>query len=233
MLSASQLMTASRINRFILALLLTGCVGVAAAQDKPVDIEGLKASAKQGSTRAMRRLGDMYYVGRDGVEQNFGEALHWYTLLANRGDRRGQTILGTMYARGYGVQKSPEIARQWWLKSAEKGDAGAQYDLGTLYFRGEGVAQDYKQAADWYRKAAQIGHINAQKNLAAMFWEGKGVEKSPQWAYYWFKVASLLGDDDSQESLKIVAKGMSSGQVREADGQADDWMKQYKKIVGE
>jgi hypothetical protein len=229
-------MTASRISRLVFALLLAGCVGVAAAQDKPVDIEALKASAKQGSTRAMRQLGDLYYVGRDGVEQNFGEALRWYSMLANRGDRRGQTILGTMYARGYGVEKNLARAHDWWLASATShlgGDAGAMYNLGTLYYRGEGVTQDYKQAADWYRKAAQIGHVDAQKNLAGMYWEGKGIEKSAQWAYYWFKIASLLGDEVAQDSLKVVAKAMNSGQVREADGQADDWMRQYKKIVGQ
>jgi TPR repeat protein len=226
-------MSASPIRRLALALVVACFVGIAAAQDKPVDIEALKASAKQGSTRAMRQLGDMYYVGRDGVEQNFPEAVHWYTMLANRGDRRGQTILGTMYARGYGVQKNSETARYWWLKAAERDDAGAQYDLGTLYYRGEGVAQDYKVAADWYRRAAQIGHVNAQKNLAGMFWEGKGVEKNPQLAYYWFKVASLLGDDDSQESLAVVAKSMNPGQVRDADEQADTWMRRYKKIVGD
>jgi TPR repeat protein len=226
-------MSASPIKRLALTLLLAGCFGLAAAQDKPVDIEALKANAKQGSTRAMRQLGDMYYVGRGGVEQNFAEAVHWYTLLANRGDRRGQTLLGTMYARGYGVQKNPETARLWWLKAADKGDAGAQYDLGTLYYRGEGVAQDYKQAADWYNKASQIGHVNAQKNLAGMYWEGQGVEKNAQQAYFWFKVASLLGDDDSQDSLKIVAKVMKPGQLKEADEQADDWMKKYKKIVGQ
>jgi hypothetical protein len=107
------------------------------------------------------------------------------------------------------------------------------YNLGTLYYRGEGVTQDYKQAADWYRKAAQIGHVDAQKNLAGMYWEGKGIEKSAQWAYYWFKVASLLGDDVAQDSLKVVARAMNSSQLRDADGEADDWMKQYKKIVGQ
>lgn len=221
------------VNRLALALLLAGCFSLCVAQDKPVDIEALKASAKQGSTRAMRQLGDMYYVGRGGAEQDFVEAARWYTMLANRGDLRGQTTLGTMYARGYGVQKNPETARYWWLKAAQRNDAGAQYDLGTLYYRGEGVTQDYKQAADWYGKASQIGHVNAQKNLAAMYWEGQGVDKNPQQAYFWFKVAALLGDDDSQDSLKIVAKAMKPGEVREAEEQADEWMRKYKKIVGQ
>ena len=224
------------ISRIALALLLACCLGTATAQDKPVDVDALKVKAKEGSTRAMRQLAEMYYSGSSGVEQDFKQALTWYQMLANRKDRRGMTALGTMYARGYGVEKNLERAHAWWLASAtspQGGDAGAMYNLGTLYYQGEGVAQDYKQAAEWYRKAASIGHVLSQKNLAGMYWEGKGIEKSAQWSYYWFRVASLLGDDVSQDSLKIVAKAMAPGEIRDAENQAADWLKKYKRIVGE
>jgi TPR repeat protein len=226
----------ARIRPLLSVLVLACCLGTAAAQDKPVDIDALKAQAKEGSTRAMRRLAEMYYAGLGGVEQDFKQALSWYQMLANRKDRRGMTALGTMYARGYGVEKSSERAHAWWLASAtssQGGDAGAMYNLGTLYFQGEGVAQDYGQAAEWYRRAASVGHIQAQHNVAMMYHEGKGVTRDPERAYFWMKVAALLGDDESEQALKRVGQGLSGRQVRHAESEAAAWMKRYKKIVGD
>lgn len=224
-------MSASRSSRAVITLIFAACLGTAAAQGK-VNIEDLKVRSAAGDRTATRQIAEMYYVGRDGVEQNFGEAARWFAILAKQGDRRAQTSLGLIYARGYGVEKNLETARKWWSLAALQGDAGAQYNLGTLYFRGEGGARDYEQAVRWYRDAAQRGHVQAQSKLGSMYFEGQGVEKSMHWAYYWLKVAALQGDDEAQSAVPIVAKGMSADQVREAETQADEWMKKYKKVVG-
>jgi len=217
-------------------LLIAGCLGVAAAQDKPtpgnVSVEDLKVRSAAGDRSATRQLAEMYYVGRGGVEQSFSEAARWYERLAKQGDARAQTSLGLMYARGYGVEKNLQTAHRWWSFAAAQNDPGAQYNLGLSYSSGEGVAQDFKRAADWYGKAAARGHVQAQHNLGLLYHEGKGLRRDPVRAYYWLKVAALQGEDVAQEALKVVAKGMSADQIREAESQADEWMKKYKKIVG-
>ena len=229
-------MSASGTSRLVLALLLAGCLGGAQAQDKPapakVNVEDLKARSAAGDKSATRQIAEMYYLGRGGVEQDFKEAAAWYEKLAKQGDRRAQTSLGLIYARGYGVEKNPQAAYKWWRLAALQGDAGAQYNLGTLYFRGEGIARDYEQAVRWYRDAAQRGHVQSQSKLGSMYYEGQGVGKDMHWAYYWLKVAALQGDDEAQSAIAVVAKGMDAGDIREADAQADEWMKKYKKIVG-
>src|SRR5215510_12555305 len=119
-------MTAPSASRIIVALLLAGCLGVAAAQDKPaaeqISVEDLKLRSDKGDRSATRQLAEMYYVGRGGVEQNFTEAARWYTRLAKQGDVRAQTSLGLMYARGYGVEKNLETARRWWSFAASQND---------------------------------------------------------------------------------------------------------------
>ncbi len=219
------------INRLVLALLLAGCVNVALAQDK-VNTDDLKIRSAAGERSATRQLAEMYYLGRGGVEQNFSEAAIWYEKLAKQGDARAQTSLGLMYARGYGVAKNMDTARKWWSFAAAQNDPGAQYNLGVIYSQGEDVPQDYPQAVQWLNRAAQRGHIQAQHNLGLLYYEGKGAERDPLRAYFWLKVAVLQGDDASQEPLKVVAKGMSADQVRQAESQAEDWMRNYKKIVG-
>ena len=219
-------------HAFAVAWLFVSCLGVAIAQER-VDVDDLKVRSQAGDRSATRQLAEMYYAGRGGVEQNFAEAARWYERLAKQGDARAQTSLGLMYARGYGVEKNLQNAHRWWSFAAAQNDPGAQYNLGLSYSRGEGVAQDYGRAADWYGKAAIRGHVQAQHNLGLLYYEGKGVERDPVRAYYWLKVAALQGDDVSQETLKIAGKGMSEEQIRQAESQADEWMRKYKKVVGQ
>jgi TPR repeat protein len=66
-----------------------------------------------------------------------------------------------------------------------------------------------------------------------MYYEGQGLDKSARQAYYWLKVAALQGDDEARTALPVVAKGMNADEIRDADSQAGDWMKKYKKVVGQ
>lgn len=229
-------MSVSGISRLVFALFLASHLFPVAAQDKPgqdrVNVQDLKVRSEAGDKTATRQLAEMYYAGRGGVEQNFGEAARWYERLAKQGDARAQTSLGLMYSRGYGVEKNMQTAHRWWSFAAAQNDPGAQYNLGLSYSRGEGVAQDLERAADWYTKAASRGHVQAQHNLGMLYHEGMGIERNPVRAYFWIRVAALQGDEVSQDALKTVGKGMSADQVRQAESEADEWMKKYKKILG-
>lgn len=213
----------------IAGALLAAGIGLAGAQN--VTLDDLKIRAEAGDKTATRQLAETYYLGREGAEQNFAEAARWYLKLARQGDVRAQTTLGLMYIRGYGVQKDPAAAHHWWSFAAAANDPGAQYNLGTLYRTGTGVQQDFAQAAKWFRQAAQRGHVQAQHDLGMLYYEGRGVEKDSRWAYYWIKVAALQGDDKAQDSLKIVSRDMSSEDLRQAEGQAEEWMKKAKKTL--
>jgi uncharacterized protein len=226
-------MSESSIRRWrAWALILTACAGLAGAQEV-IELDAIKARAEAGDRKAGRLLAEMYYVGRGGVDQNFAEAARWYEKLAKQGDPRAQTSLGLMYARGYGVPKNMEAARRWWSFAASQNDPGAQYNLGVIYAEGDGVAQDYPQAAKWLDRAAQRGHVQAQHNLGMLHHEGKGTPRDSVKAYFWMKVAALQGDDESEKTLKLVSQGLSDSQLRQADSEADAWMKRYKKIVGD
>src|SRR5262245_33074982 len=141
--------------RLLAVFTLLFCVNVSAQ----INIEDLKIRADAGDKAATRRLAESYYLGRDGVDQNFEEAARWYLKLAQQGDVRAQTTIGLMYSRGYGVQKDPQAAHRWWSFAAAGNDPAAQYNLGLSYAKGDGVAQDYSQAAHWYSKAAEGTHV--------------------------------------------------------------------------
>jgi TPR repeat protein len=64
-----------------------------------------------------------------------------------------------------------------------------------------------------------------------LYFEGKGVPKDPLRAYFWVKVAALQGDDLAQRALEAVGRGMSTGQMRQAEAQADEWMQRARRIL--
>jgi uncharacterized protein len=229
MLSGKPL-TSALARRVACALLAAAWLASAGAQDK-VNVEDLKLRSGAGDKSATRQLAEIYYVGRDGVAQDFAEAARWYERLASQGDARAQASLGLMYARGYGVPRNLETARRWWSFAAAQNDPGAQYNLGVVYATGEGVPQDYKQAAHWLDRAARRGHVQAQQNLGVLYREGKGVGRDPQLGYFWMKVAALQGDEVARASLPAAARDISADQVSQADSQADEWMKQNKKSL--
>ena len=225
-------MSASSIKRtgVVACTLLAAVFQLAAAQGK-LSVEDLKIRAEAGDKTATRQLAEAYYLGREGVEQNFEEAARWYLKLAQQGDLRAQTTIGLMYSRGYGVKKDPQAAHRWWSFAAAANDPGAQYNLALSYAKGDGVAQDYSQAAQWYSKAAERTHVQAQFNLGMLFYEGKGVARDPVRAYYWVKVASLQGDELAEKTLKRIGAGMSAEQITQAEAQADEWMRKTKKAL--
>jgi TPR repeat protein len=235
-------MSARATSRLACLLLAAGCIGFAAAQDRPagaaaspgkVSVEDLKTRSAAGDRSATRQLAEMYYVGRGGVEQDFAEAARWYEVLARQGDARAQTSLGLMYARGYGVERNMQTAHRWWSFAAAQNDPGAQFNLGLSYSRGEGVARDYQRAAEWYNRAAVRGHVQAQRNLGLLLYEGKGVERDAVRAYYWLRLAELQGEETAREARGLVGRELNAEQIRDAESQAREWIRKYKKIVAQ
>ncbi len=211
-------------------LALTLATGAGVAQDNNISLNDLKIRADAGDKTATRQIAEAYYLGRDGVEQDFKLAAQWYEKLAKQGDVRAQTSLGLIYARGYGVEKNLKLALKWLNLAAAQRDPGAQYSLSTIYFRGDGIPQNLAESARLRKEAAARGHLQAQADLGSMYWDGKGVEKNLVLAYQWLGIAAQLGDDTAPDTTKKVAAEMSSDQIREAAGYVKDWMEKNKKI---
>ena len=128
-------------------------------------------AAQQGDTTAMNNIGVMYANGR-GVDQDYDEAIIWFTNAARQGNATARTNLcivynhlGWMYAKGVGVEQDYGLAFDWFTKAAEQGHAEAQYNLGVMYANGDHVVQDDVAAARWFREAAEQGDIEAQSAL--------------------------------------------------------------------
>ena len=80
-----------------------------------------------------------------------------FTALANHGSAIGETMLGTMYARGQGVSADAATAVTYWFRAANRGYAPAQLALAQALADGKGVSRDSNAAWVWAQLAAARG----------------------------------------------------------------------------
>jgi hypothetical protein len=80
-----------------------------------------------------------------------------FTRLANHGSAIGETMLGTMYARGQGVSVDAATAATYWFRAASRGYAPAQLALARALATGRGVSRDREDAWVWAQLAAARG----------------------------------------------------------------------------
>ncbi len=117
------------------------------------------------SAAELNDKGEDYYYGRNGVKQDYSEAVKYFMFAAEHGHARAQNNLGCCYHNGEGVKKDYSKAVRYYRLAAEQGNASAQNNLGYCYYHGEGVKQDYSEAVRYYRLAAEQGNAKAKNHL--------------------------------------------------------------------
>jgi TPR repeat protein len=182
--------------------------------------------AEQLSIAALIELGNDYYWGRKGKPKDYAEAVRWYRKAAEQGNANGQSNLGVMYMKGYGVEQDYTEAVRWYRKAAEQGDVTGQNNLGVMYQNGHGLKQDYAEAVRWYRKAAEQGNANGQSNLGVMYMKGYGVEQDYTEAVRWYRKAAEQGNASGQTNLGFMFENGYG--VKQDDAEAIRW---YRKAA--
>ena len=165
----------------------------------PVEIKDA-ASAEQDFKK-----GYDYYMGQNGVAQNWETAVKYLKKSAEQGNSDAQFLLGFCYYQGHGVNKDYFAAVSWFQKSAEQGHAGAQALLGTCYLEGKGVGQDLYAAANYIRKSASQGYADAQLLLGRMYENGNGVNKDLDEALMWFGKAASQGNKEAKKKVEELS----------------------------
>jgi len=109
---------------------------------------------------------------RDGVvayqKKQYQQALEAWLPLAESGHVLAQTLVGSMYAYGEGVERNDNEALKWLSLAANTGSAQAQYNLAILYENGFGVTANKEQALKWFKAAANQGRKDAATRLALL-----------------------------------------------------------------
>ncbi len=91
-------------------------------------------AAEQGYSGAQNNLGTCY-LGGEGVEQNYEEAVRWYSLAAEQENAYAQCNLGNCYKDGKGVEQDKDKAIEWYRKASDNGCEEAKEALDELLKR--------------------------------------------------------------------------------------------------
>jgi len=95
---------------------------------------------------------------------DYGEAIEFFTDLANEGVGEAQFYLGFMNGQGLGMPQDYAVAAEWYEEAALQGHPQAQNYLGLLYFEGNGVARSFRDAFLYFELAAAAGNQDAGNN---------------------------------------------------------------------
>ncbi|MBF0456205.1 MAG: sel1 repeat family protein [Magnetococcales bacterium] len=148
-----------------------------------------------------------------------------YLNLANRGNARAQTALGTLFLNGQGDLHQPKQAFYWFQMAAKGGNKLAQFNLGTLYQLGVGTPKNDAKALSWLLKSTQSQQKDnqltpemlawAHLKLGLIFHDGKGTAVDYGKAMKWF---SQLTADNHAYGQYMVGQMYEEGR-----GVQQDW----------
>jgi len=135
--------------------------------------------------------------------KDYAGALAQWRPLADQGDARAQSNLGSLYLNGMGVAPDPATAAHWYGLAAAQGNANAEASLGALYAQGKGVTQDFTAARNWLAKAAAQNQDEAAFNLAVLYDNGQGGPIDKAAAARLYTQSATLGNTDAQANLGV------------------------------
>jgi TPR repeat protein len=141
----------------------------------------------------MTLIGEIYKDGVS-VKRDLAEAVRWYRLAADAGDRQATFELGvTLLTGAPGVPKDRAAAKALLEKAAAQGHAGALYNLGVMAIEGEGSGPDFAKAADLFRRSAEAGNDDGSYSYGVLLRDGRGVPLDIAAAAHWLKRAAEGG----------------------------------------
>jgi len=97
-------------------------------------VDGLNRLAEAGDPAAQFAMGAHYATGEE-VQQNYAQAVRWFTLAAERGHVVAQATLGAYYWAGRGVPQDLTKAYFWSILAQAGGDQASKYRVAVLTSR--------------------------------------------------------------------------------------------------
>lgn len=186
-----------------------------------------KKAAKNGSPDAMSIVGDIYYIGEDGIEQSYSEAFKWYRRAAARGYNMAKIKMTLMIYRGRGVKQDLQYAFKnfseiSWTQEKFFGpfrfNSVARYYAAKMRADGEGCTKDFVDAFERYKVAGGLERINSYESarsipkaiykVADAYFLGEGVQQNFAKALNFYKKTFTQGDGKTpyhREAVKKIA----------------------------
>lgn len=170
------------------------------------EIKRWEKQAKEGSARALLRLGEIYQAG-DMAAKNIELAIQYYEQAGKQGESFAYNRLGNLYRKGNGVAVDSAKAVEYFDLGAQTGDSNCAHQAGdVLYFGENDIDKDFVKAVKYFDMtdlSQGKHHALAKYKLAYIYYYGLG--KMPQdkkRAYEILKQYESTGNEDIMNALK-------------------------------
>lgn len=152
---------------FNLALMYKNGDGV--PQDDTISAIYMELAAQEGISNSAAEYftGMNYYEGK-GVEQDYGKAVEWLKIAANKNLSDAFEALGECYYYGHGVEQNYITAAEWLKRCVNSNHPKGKATnlLSKIYRKGiDGLPQDITEADRLLKKAAEIGDDTSRSTL--------------------------------------------------------------------
>lgn len=186
------------------------------------------AEIEDGKVEAMNDLGALYYEGR-GCEQDFGKAVYYYNMAAERGHKAAQENLGYCYYYGRSGEVDYEKAFHYFALGAFEGYLISLYKIGDMYQNGYYVKKNEAEAFRIYRRCLETMSDKAAERIAGpvylrlgdAFLSGKGTEPDAKSALICYQNAERFlfdmvngGDVMYKKSLQAAIDGQAKARAK-------------------
>jgi TPR repeat protein len=122
-------------------------------------------------------------------------------------DVKAMTLLGELYANGFGVSRDDAKAADWYKLAADRGDREAMFALAMFRMGGRGgLPQSRDEAAKLLAAAAKLGHPIAAYDLGLLYLEGQLFPQDFARAAELFRSAAQAGSPEAQYALATLYK---------------------------
>jgi TPR repeat protein len=130
------------------------------------DLPEIATLAEQGDAAAQFALGAQYATG-DNVQQDYTQAVRWFSKAAEQGHVLAQATLGAYYLAGRGVPTDLSKAYFWSILAQAGGDQASEYRVNLIKSRLslKEILAITQQANNWLKLHHQITpkEINAHQ----------------------------------------------------------------------
>lgn len=127
------------------------------------------------------------------------ETAQYLKQQAEHQDVLAQSLLGTAYFSGLGIQQDQRAAFHAWSSAAQAGDLNALCQIAMLYQTGKVLEKNEQKGAELYQHAVDAGSAVGQVCLAECYLQGQGVAQNV---------------NQAQQLLQLGLKEWYSGQLQ-------------------
>ena len=210
-----------------------------------------KKVAKKNMPEAMTIIGDIYYVGEEGIKQNYAEAFKWYSRAAEHDYNLAKIKMTLMIYRGLGVEQDLTTAFKnfskisWTRENFDdffgplRFNSVARYYAAKMQENGEGCKKDSAKTLESYKVAGGLERVHEHDNSRSIpkaiykvgdaYFLGEGVRQNFAKALNFYEKTFSQGDGKTpyhKEAAKKIMWMYELGEgIPQDKAKAEEWRK--------